>query len=404
MKRTFRILGPFLILLGAGLIAGLLIVTRKPPPPRVVVPFRPVVQVIVPKAEHHRFIVESQGTVRPRTEIQLVAEVSGRILKVAPAFETGGFFEKGEVLVQIDPRDYESALTQAKAALEQARVQLLREEAEAQIAQKEWSQLLKGSPSPLLLHQPQLAEARARVAAAQANVDLAQLNLDRCTIRAPFTGRVRTKNVDVGQYVMRGMTLAQIYAVDYAEIGLPLSLRDLAYVDLPIAFHGEGRKNLPQPRVILSAEIGGRRWEWTGRIVRTEGVINERTRMITAIARVKDPYGRNGPSGRPPLAVGLFVHARIEGKDAGMVYLVPRSAFRDDRYLMVVDAQNRLHLRTVTILRRTLDGVIFRARFAPGDRICITPLEVAIEGMEVRVLSSTNSVFGTTSIDAKEGR
>ncbi|RME95278.1 MAG: efflux RND transporter periplasmic adaptor subunit, partial [Verrucomicrobia bacterium] len=297
------------ILAVGALLTGLMIKFRRPPevtPPEVSLP---LVRVAPLAPTNHQFVVRSQGTVAPRTEIDLVAEVAGRVLRVAPSFRTGGFFEAGELLVQIDPTDYELAVTRARATLAQARTALDREEAEARVAREEWERWGQGEPSPLLLREPQLAQARAAVESAKAGLSIAERDLERCRITAPFAGRVRAQRADVGQFVNRGQVVGRIYAVDYAEVRLPLPLEDLAYVELPVAYE---REETPDqgPAVTLSARLGGRTWEWQGRIVRTEGEIDARTRMLHAVARVDHPYGRSGE--RPPLAVGLFVQAAIE--------------------------------------------------------------------------------------------
>lgn len=376
---------PLGILAAGAMLMGLMIKFRRPPetvPPQVSLP---LVRVMRLTPTNHQFVVRSQGTVAPRTEIDLVAEVTGRVLAVAPSFRTGGFFEAGEVLVQLDPKDYELALTRAQATLAQAQAALAREEAEAQAAREEWERWgqQRGEPSPLLLREPQLAQARAAVESARAGVLTAQRDLERCRVAAPFEGRVRTQRTDVGQFVNRGQVLGRIYAVDYAEVRLPLPLDDLAYLDLPIA-EGQGENPSPGPPVVLSARVAGRVFEWTGRIVRTEGEIDPRTRMLHAVARVDHPYAQAGE--RPPLAVGLFVHAAIQGRRVEQVYRAPRKAFRADRGLVVVNRESRLRLQPVEVLRWEMDHVVFRHAFEPGDRICITPLEVVTDGMQVRVM------------------
>jgi RND family efflux transporter MFP subunit len=303
---------------------------------------------------------------------------------VSDTFADGGFFEAGETLLELDPRDYELAVTRAQASLAQAEVHLQREEAEAEVARQEWATLGEGEASALLLREPQLAEARVVVKSARAILEAARLDLERCRIQAPFAGRVRTKRVDVGQFVARGEVVARVYAVDYVEVRLPLPLEDLGYLELPVQYRGEtaGREG---PRVRLRASVGGQRHEWEGRIVRTEGEIDPRTRMLTAVARVDDPFARSQDWSRPPLAVGLFVDAEIEGRTAGQVRLAPRAALRLDGRLMVVDRDNRLRFRRVEILRKEGERVVIEDGLEPGDRVCISPLEIAVDGMEVRL-------------------
>ncbi len=388
MNRFLKILPPVGVLLLGGLVLALMLHHRRQAVPTPPVPQRPLVRVSGLSPTNHQFHVRTQGIVSPRTEIELVAEVAGRIIKIAPTFNPGGFFAEGDELVLIDPRDYELAVTQAEATLAQAQTALDREEAEAAVARAEWKRLGTGEPSPLLLRKPQLAQARAAVASARARLQIAKRDLERCRVKAPFAGRVRTKQADVGQFVNRGSRLARIYAVDYVEIRLPLPLDDLAYVDLPVDYRGETAAH-PGPKARLSARIGGRLFTWEGRIVRTEGEVDPRTRMVTAVARVDDPYARSAEWDKPPLAVGLFVEADILGKTVTDVYRAPRAAFHNDRTLRVVDRDDRLRFRAVKILRREADEVVFRDGVQPGDRICVSPLEVATDGMHVRVLNET---------------
>jgi membrane fusion protein, multidrug efflux system len=384
MKTIYRVLLPLAVLLLAGLLTWLMVRSRPEvqlTPREVTLPL--VRAMEVPRSEH-RFLVHAQGTVTPRTEIHMAAEVAGRVVQVSDTFADGGFFEAGETLLELDRRDYELAVTRAQAGLAQAEVRLQREEAEAEVARQEWATLGEGQGGALLLREPQLAEARAGVASARAILEAAMLDLERCRIQAPFAGRVRTKRADIGQFVARGEVVARVYAVDYVEVRLPLPLEDLGYLELPVPYRGEtaGREG---PSVRLRASVGGRRHEWEGRIVRTEGEIDPRTRMLTAVARVDDPYARSQDWSRPPLAVGLFVDAEIEGRAAGQVRLAPRAAVRLDGRLMVVDRDNRLRFRRVEILRMEGEWVVFEEGLELGDRVCLTPLEIAVDGMEVRL-------------------
>jgi RND family efflux transporter MFP subunit len=382
MKRTLKIILPLLLpVLGAGLVV-LLVVLRpqvKPAPRETPLPLVRVVRIT---PVEHRFVVRAQGTVVPHTELQLSAEVAGRVVAVAPSFRDGGFFDRDEVLVRVDPRDYELAVTRAQAQLAEARVRVEREEAEAAVALAEWRALGGDRPAnPLVRREPQLAEARALVAAAEAALAQARLDLERCTLRAPFAGRVWQKRVDAGQYVRKGDEVARIYSVDYAEVRLPVPLADLAYVDLPLA-GAEARDG--GPAVLLSARLGGETVQWPGRVVRTLGEVDVRTRMVTAVARVEDPYGRQARPPRAPLAVGLFVEAEIEGRPAGPVYLIPRAAMRGPDRVMVVDAQERLRLRLAQVVRLEGERVVLRGGVEPGDRVCLSPLDAPVDGMRVR--------------------
>lgn len=379
MKTVLKIFLPVMVLGTTGGLIALLVANKQEikPEPRVVV--FPVVEVLEMKPGPHRFVVRSQGTVAARTEIDLMGEVPGKIVWVADGFAEGGFFRKGDPLVRIDRRDFELAVTQAEAAVARSKVAWAREQAEAKVAKKEWEQHGKGRANPLLLREPQLADVEAALRSADANLAKAKLDLDRCELSAPFDGRVRSRHVGLGQFINRGVPVGRIYAVDYVEVPLPLPLDELDYIDLTL---GQG-SNAPQPAVQVTASIGGRLSTWDGRLVRTAGDIHPQTRMLTGIVRIDDPYGIKGEEGSPPLPVGLFVEATIEGREVLSVYRVPRAAMRGRDQLMVVDAEDRFRFRSVKVVRLLKDEAMLKSGIEEGDRVCISILDSPVDGMKV---------------------
>jgi len=394
MKTFLKALFPLLVLLLGGvvmyvMVGGVVInvkvIGRGQAQPREVVESDPLVRVRVVSPQRVELKVRSQGTVEPGTDISLVSEVAGTVVSVSRALAAGGYFEQGDLLMAIDPVDYELAVVQANARLLETKARLTREEAEAEIARIEWKELGKdGTASPLLLREPQLAEANAAVESAAANVRLARRDLEKTKIKAPFAGRVLSTSADIGQYVPRGTQLAQVYSIETAEIRLPLSVRELAYVNLPFNFRGEnGATN--QPTVKLSASLGGKERTWTGKIIRTEGEIDPRTRMITAVAEVENPYGRMSGEDSSPLAAGLFVQAEIEGTTFDNVFELPRTVVDGIGQVMIVDADNRLEFRPVKVLRADRSRVVIQSGLNAGDRVCLTVLEAPVKNMKVRV-------------------
>lgn len=382
-SQRMKVVLPVVVVLVGALGAGAMFLARKEPEtlmPEAAVPLVRVVPVVL---QDLQLSVWSQGTVNPRTESILVPEVAGRVTEVAPSFEAGGFFEEGEILLRIDPHDYRQALVQARASVAQAELRLEQEKAEAEVAREEWDDLGRGAVSPLTLREPQVAQAEAALAAAQAASDRAHRDLDRTEIRAPYAGRVRQKNVDRGQYVTPGTTLGTIYAVDFAEVRLPLPDAQLAFVDLPLVYRDD-RATQPGPEVILRADFAGNVYEWRGRIVRTEGEIDPRSRMVHAVARVKDPYARGDDPGRPPLAAGLYVEAEIIGRRVDGVAVVPRPALRDGNRVLIVDEDNRLRFRKVEVLRMDDRQALIRSGLAAGERLCVSNLTAVTDGMRVR--------------------
>jgi len=415
MNTVLKITLPVLVLAAGVATTVALIRARSEIATRVPQRAIPLVRVIEVVREDVRLQVESQGTVAPRVSGTILPQVQGAIVWTNDSWANGGFFEKDEPLLRIDSRDYELAKANVVSEIARARVRLAREIEEADIARREWEALgktLGGSPespekpSPLLLREPQLAEARAALAAAEAALDRADLDLERTEIKAPYAGRIREVLADFGDYVRTGSTLARIYAIDYVEVRLPIADRELPFLSLPLAYRGETQASDDiGPEVSLTARFAGRtRGPWKGRIVRTEGEISPRSRMVHAIARVEDPYGRREPD-VPPLAVGLFVQAEILGKDLHNVAVLPRHALRGENRVLIVekidsseaiesndatsgDQRWWLRLRRVEVVRRHGSDVVVKldgSEITEGDRLCISPLEIFTDGMSVRI-------------------
>ena len=381
--RILRALLPLIIVAAAAFAAVTMILNRPPIETLTPVIEPPGVRVHEVSLQDASLSVTSQGTVQPRTESQLVPEIAGRVTWVAPSFAEGGFFEAGDVLVEIDPFDYEQALVSARSQLAQARLRLAQEEAEAEVAQREWDTLGRGDPRELALRKPQLEDARASVAAAEAGVERATRDLQRAEIVAPYAGRVRTKNVDIGQYVRVGDALATVYAVDVAEIRLPLPDDELAYLDLPLSYRGVEQQ--VRPLVTLHATFAGEAHAWDGLIVRTESEIDSVSRMVHAIAEVPDPYAAGPNPNRPPLAVGMYVEAEINGRTARDVAVLPRQALRGRDQVLVVTPDDRLSFRTIDVLRTSTESVIVQSGLQAGELVVISPLDTPTDGMRVQL-------------------
>ncbi|MEQ8434197.1 MAG: efflux RND transporter periplasmic adaptor subunit [Oceanicaulis sp.] len=338
------------------------------------------------QAEPVQLSVSTQGEVRPTIEIDLTAQVSGRIAYVNPAFVEGGFFEADEVLIQLEDADYRLAVTRAEAQVAQMRQILVREEAEAELAREEWDDLGEGEASPLTLRQPQMAEAQARLAGAQATLAEARLNLSRTRISAPFSGRVRTKAADLGQFVGAGARLGRVFSTDTAEISLPLSDRELALLGMPLAFEAAGPGEGPPVR--LSAVVSGERRTWDAHIVRTASAIDPQTRTLQAIVQVEDPYGAAAQAAGAPLVMGLFVEAVIEGRNVATAFSLPRSALRGAGEAYVIRADNTLDIRQVAVADTSSERVVITSGLQAGDRVITSPLRAAATGMAVTPLNS----------------
>ena len=382
-QKILRILLPIVTLGICGAVGFTLLATAPKASKRPARPHVPIVETLTIQPVDYIVKVKTRGTVTPRTQSALIPEVAGRIVYMAPNFRNGGFIETGQPLASIDPRDYENAVTIAHAELAKMRLALSEVKAQAEQAKSDWMKLgMEGEPSDLVLHRPQLVSAQAAVAAAMARLNQAKIDLERTQIRAPYAGRVLEKKVDVGQYVSPGSTLATIYAVDFAEVRLPLTDHQAAFINLPESYRGESIAN-KGPSVILSATIGSKTHHWKGRIVRTEGSIDTLSHQIFVVAQVDDPYARRA-DGSPPLKVGQFVKAAIDGRTLSGMFTLPRDAVRSENEIIVVTPDNTLERRHVKIVWRDSRNVVVADGLTAGERVSLTPIPYASNGALVQ--------------------
>jgi len=356
-----------------GAVVGAIGLSQLKPAPqtRDVPAFAPLVEVLTLESHDTTFRIASQGTVQPRTETVLSAEISGAIVRISPKFEAGGVFKAGEELLRIDPTNYEVAVDRAAAALTQRQI-------EFDGAAKLRSQGYRA--------ESEYASAAATLAAAEADLVNAKRNLERTRISLPYDGIVRAKEADLGQYVNPGTRLGVAFATDFAEVRLPLTDQDLGFVELPDAADIRQAGGAAGPEVLLKAVQKGEPRSWQARIVRTEGVVDEKSRVTYAVARISDPYKlTGGADGEPPLPMGTFVAAEIVGTTIAGVVRIPRSALRPNNQVILVDVDNKLQMRDVVVMRSDAEFAYLRAGAAAGDRICITTIESPLNGMLVRI-------------------
>ena len=385
MRKFFRLVLPVFVLavclaVGVTLIRTAPKAERRQPPPVI-----PTVEVISAKQSAYPVIINSQGTVVPRTESTLIPEVSGQVVNASPNFRNGGFFEAGEVLLQIDPRNYRNSVVVAQADLAQANAAFNEENARAEQALRDWEVLkLSEKPSDLVLRKPQLKSAQAAVAAAEARFEQANINLERTQIRAPYAGLVLEKQVDVGQFVSPGNVMAKIYAIDFAEIRLPLTNSQFAFLDLPESYRGDPEPVDERvfPTVELTAQVGRQIHRWQGQIVRTEGAIDTQSQQIFVVAQVDDPYAKHHGF---PLKVGQFVRANIAGRILKDVFILPRGVLRRNNEVMVISDNDTVDRRQVEVVWSDNNEIVVGQGLTAGERISLTPLPFAISGTKVQV-------------------
>ncbi len=389
LRKFLVILVPLLILFATFLAMGAMSAGKKKPE----VSKRKARVMAVRAVEAYRdtvsLTVEVQGQARPRTEVDMSPQVGGKIIYVSPQFVAGGLFSKGEVLLRLEQADYDVAVLRAEASVARAQQVVVREKAEGQIAAEDWADLGRGKvASPLTLRKPQLAEAQASLKSAQADLDNAKLQLSRTIIRAPFSGRIKERFADIGQFVGPGARLARVFSTGAIEVPLSLNDADLARLNLPVSMSsGSKAKKLP---VVLSAVIAGKRRVWQGKIVRTDGVFDPQTRTLSAIVEVRDPFGKGLSDDGIPLPPGLFVNAEITGKTLDDVLIIPRDSLRPENKIYTVNAVGEAEVRDGIVLDTNAERAVIASGIEAGDLVIISPLEKSQLTLKFKVLDAND--------------
>lgn len=379
-----RVVIPIGIMLGCILFAAMLLRT-----PTVVEEAAPEiipvsVRVAEVRAESIQLSVESQGKVQASQIASISAPVAGPVEWVSPAMEAGGFVSSGEPLLRLESSDFETAKARSLAAMQQA-------QAEATFASNELERLGELADKRLA-SDAQLQDARrtadvnaARLADAQASFRQAELDLERVTIRAPFDAVIQSRDVELGQYVNRAQTVAVLLGADEVEVRVPLAIRQLGFLDVPLGMRGELADEVA-PDVTLKGFYGGDEYTWAGKLVRTEAVIDPNSNTVQTIIRVRQPSAGVSPGKTAdiPLPIGLYVQAHIEGRLVDDLIALPRSVIRNNNQVLVVDAENKMYYRDVDIYRLEEDRVLISGGILPGEFICMSPIQAVVNGMSVQ--------------------
>ncbi len=391
-QSKFKMLLPVLLLLSATAVSYLLYLNR--PPNEMKEAVVRVVQVEAARVQKQalRIPVRAQGTVTAHTETPVVAEVAGRILEVSPSFHAGGYLEKGALIARIDDRDYQAQLLRARAAVAEAESALIQEKGRADVAFREWKNLPNRSQrteeaTSLYLRKPQLAQAEARLLSAQAELRNAEDDLNRTVIRAPYTALVKEKLAELGQYVSPGTGVVRLFAVDYAEVRLAVPQSKLDYLELP-GVGGYAGQSVPV--VDLYIDNNGVEQHWQAALQRTEGVYDERSRVLFAVARINDPYALLSADVQP-IRLGTFVNAVILGREYADIVVLPRHILRAGGYIWVIDEESRLRNRRIETLRNEGEDIFVSAGLEQGDVVCLTNVGGAIDGTLVEVITEVST-------------
>jgi RND family efflux transporter MFP subunit len=376
-----------LVVLGA---VVLIVLTMSKPPmaQRRAKAVLPLVRTVTVDLAPRTVLVEGEGTVSPLRSSTLASEVKGQVIYTSPNLVDGSHVKKGEVLVKVNKTDYELAVTLAQAKVKEAATAQKKVQEDAEAALEEWKRYKGGDGQkapPLVAREPQLEEAKAKLAAAQAQLDQAQLNLERTEIKAPYNGRINGKYVDLGQYLRAGDKVASLYGTNIAEVVVHLEDAALAWISVP-GFNQKGGQGSPAE---VYVEFSGGRISWPGRVVRTLGELDPRTRMVPVVVRVDRPFAT-----QPPLSPGMFVKVDISGKTLDGASLLPRAALRQGGIVWVVDNAGVLRFRKVKVARTYGEQSLISGGLKQGEKVVTTPMQAVSDGMNVRLVQESRKAQG----------
>jgi len=394
------VLTPFAILIAAIVLFAIFAALAPKPEKKPINIKAPLVAVTDIQRKDVRFQIASQGSVMPRTETTLISEVSGVVTQVSDKFLVGGYFKQGETLLTIDDISYQVALLKAQARLDAATAKLVEEQARHDQARDEWSLTGKSyEDAPILaLRTPQLQQAKADLLAAEADIKEAKIKLSRTKILAPYDAMLKEKKVDVGQYVTIGSQLAVTFAVDYAEVRLPIKHRDIDFLNLP-------RINLltdDSSKVELYFNLLGEKHSWQSSLARYEGVVDRKSRVHYVVAQVDDPYDLKADNGHEEIRIGTFVNANIEGRLVENAVAIPRSALQGTNSINMVDRENKLQISKINVLYADSDFAYTLDELDSSQRIVLTKLEAPVVGMKLRVEGEQQAQEETVNTETGE--
>jgi RND family efflux transporter MFP subunit len=387
-KKLLKIILPIIIII-VGVIAAKQLMQMRQAPHKAEKPNQgTLVRVIEIKKADVPVVISANGTVQSRRVVDITPQVSSKVSWIAPDFIAGGFFSQGDRLFSLEKDDYELDLEKAGAELAQAELDLAKVLSQADISRNEWTTLHPDiPPTPLVVYEPQVKSSQAKLTSAKATIRRIQLDLKRTTLFAPFNCRIRSENVDIGQYVRSGSAVAQIAGTSVAEVIIHLSPGELQWLIFP-----DSSTSSKGSKALIAFSGTGKEKTWEGRVVRSLGEVDTKSRMVGIVVAVDDPYNllKHDPFNLP-LAEGLFVSVKIKGKPLQKTVEIPRSALRDDSSVWIASNDDTLLIQQVTVSRKTRETVLIQTDLDDGERVITSGVDGAANGMKLRILSEEKS-------------
>ena len=373
-----QIILPFAVLIGGIALAFAFSTMKTPPEEKPEQDTRPLIATQHVHLDAITLDVKSYGIVKPKDKTELIAQVGGQVISVAGQFVEGAFVKQGDILARIDPNDYEADLIEAQAGLAQASSALEIERAQAHVAKAEWERIKADASdaiaSQLYLRNPQLAEKRARYRSAQASVKRANRNLERTYIKAPYNAIINERSISLGSVVNQGSRLGALSAIAVAEVRLPVA-------DNELQFLSNGGINA---NVTFSAQYAGKQTTWQAKIIRSEGVVDQKSRMSYLVAQLATPYANNSQ----PLRFGSYINATIEGRALDNAIIVPHHLVKNNK-IAILNNNLTLSFKTLNIIREQNGMIIANQGLNEGDQLITSALEYPTEGMAVKIEETT---------------
>ena len=362
-----------------------------------------LVDVVSVERGNYRPLIITTGSVIPSKDIILSPRVSGEVIAVSSNFTPGGYVKKGDVLLRIDPSDYQNTLLLRESDLHQAEADLNIEMGRQNVAQKDYQLLeeeLAGEDKSLVLRQPQLNAAKSRVEAARAAVEQAKLDLQRTTIRAPFDAHILNRNVNTGSQVSPGEDLGRLVGMDVYWIEATLPLGKMRWLTFP---ESEYEKGSPVKITNRSAWKSGEFRD--GYLYKLIGSLEGNTRLARALVAVEDPLVQQTDSpDLQPLIIGSFMEVRIEGTEIKDVFRVSRDLIRKNETVWVM-VDNKLEIREVDIPFQDAEYAYITSGLNDNEKVVATNLTTIVEGVSLRVENSpSGSTNDTVSIPEEQNQ
>ncbi|MEQ5807269.1 efflux RND transporter periplasmic adaptor subunit [Alteromonas sp. NFXS44] len=350
-----------------------------------IVDTRPTVTISELQAEDYAVTLNSYGEITPLESTMLAAQVSGEVTSWNPDFVPGGLVRRGEILFSIEKDAYEAALLQAEANLSSAQAQLIQEQAQANVAEREAAGMSKSRVTDLYLRKPQLLSAQAAVKSAEAMLRIAKRDLDNCEVRAPYDALIVSREIGTGDYVTPGTVAATLNNVETAEITFPVAGFDQSF--------------LPVSVTSLDATVTVDKRTIPAKLHRDLGIVDQSTRMSHLVARIDDPYGVR--SGKALIKFGSFANISFNGKTLENVFRIPQELVNNKR-IWLVSEDATLQSEIVEIVREQDDFYFVRGNF-DGLQLVTSPPEYPLNGMAVKVIEQSNKLVAAHANSTSAG-